>query len=259
MTTIQPEAVTRFTSDLSVDELILLTDAGWEPTAFVSGDCTSDPGDGYWSLSGNQGDALTGGLKTAMERLRKQAAEAGATGVVGVRLNTTEVEFDKEMPRLFHFSAFGTGIRPVGQKPGKSAIPFTSHLSGQETWALLTAGCKPLGMVFGVGFYRPKHRYAHQTGFHEMSELTNAVYGARERAMQHMQSQASGLHASGVVGVSIEMSVAHKRNITFTAIGTAIASPPDPSGYPAPRLAVGLGDHPQGATQGQLPLHGDVS
>jgi hypothetical protein len=94
-----------------------------------------------------------------MERLRQQAADAGAAGVVGVRLKTTEITYEKPMPSLFHFSAIGTAIRPAGKAPSKKVVPFTSHLSGQDTWALLAAGCKPLGMVFGVGFYRPKQLF----------------------------------------------------------------------------------------------------
>jgi hypothetical protein len=51
-----PGTSSTFTSDLTVDEFIVLSDAGWEPLEFVSGDCTSDPGDGHWSVGGNQGE-----------------------------------------------------------------------------------------------------------------------------------------------------------------------------------------------------------
>jgi len=246
-----------FTSDLTVDEFILLTDAGWEAVAFVAGDCTSAAGDGHWSVSGNQGDALTRGQSTAMERMRHQAAEVGAAGVVGIRLKTTEVELGKEAPPAFHFAVLGTAIRPVGKTSRREASPFTSHLSGQDTWALLGAGCQPLGMVFGVGFYRPKILSRPPKGFKEVSYLTEGIYAARERAMRSMQSQASALHASGVVGVTVDMTISHRHNVTFTAIGTAIATPAKRPDDPGPRLAVGLADHPEiTRTEHQLPLHG---
>ena len=250
-----------FTSDLTVDEFVVLRDAGWEPLAFVSGDCTSYPGDGRWSVGGNQGDALTRGQSSAMERLRQQAVDAGAAGVVGVRLKTTEITYEKEFPSLFHFSAIGTAIRPTGKVSTKKAIPFTSHLSGQDTWALLAAGCKPLGMVFGVGFYRPKQLFQkHQRGFQEVSFLTEGVYAARDRAMGHMQSQASALHASGVVGVTVEMALAHRHNITFTAVGTAISTPAGGWADLTPRLAIDLKDGDQRSASGNhIPLHGQIA
>lgn len=259
MTTSAPDST--FTSDLNVDEFIVLSDAGWEPIAFVSGDCTSDPGDGHWSVGGNQGDALTGGQRSAMERLRQQAADVGAAGVVGVRLKTTEITYEKEMPSLFHFSAIGTAIRPVGKAAAKNAVPFTSHLTGQDTWALLAAGCKPLGMVFGVGFYRPKQLFQKPPrGFQEVAFLTEGVYAARESAMKHMQSQASALRASGVVGVTVEMALAHRHNITFTAIGTAISTPAGGWADLSPRLAIDLKDGDQrSASAGHIPLHGQIA
>jgi uncharacterized protein YbjQ (UPF0145 family) len=261
MTISKAEADSTFTSDLTVDEFVVLSVAGWEPLAFVSGDCTSDPGDGYWSVAGNQGDALTRGQNSAMERLRQQAADAGAAGVVGVRLNTTEITFEKEIPSLFHFSSIGTAVRPTGKVSTKNAVPFTSHLSGQDTWALLEAGCEPRGMVFGVGFYRPKQLFQkHQRGFQEVSFLTDGVYTARERAMQHMQSQASALHASGVVGVTVEMALAHRHNITFTAIGTAISTPAGGWADLTPRLAIDLKDGDQRpASANHIPLHGQIA
>lgn len=250
-----------FTSDLSIDEFIVLNDAGWEPLAFVSGDCTTDPGDGYWSASGNQGDALTRGQNTAMERLRKQATDVGAAGVVGVRLKTTEITYDEEHPASFHFSAIGTAIRPAGKTPANNTIPFTSHLCGQETWALLAAGCKPLGMVVGVGFFRPKQLFRKPPrGFQEVSVLTEGVYSARERAMGHMQSQATALRANGVVGVTVEMALAHRHNITFTAIGTAISTPTGAWADLNPSVAIDLGDGaPRSASADQIPLHGQIA
>lgn len=250
-----------FTSDLTVDEFIVLSDAGWEPIAFVSGDCTSDPGDGHWSVGGNQGDALTSAQRSAMERLRQHAADVGAAGVVGVRLKTTEITYEKEMPSLFHFSAIGTAIRPAGKAIAKTAVPFTSHLTGQDTWALLAAGCRPLGMVFGVGFYRPKQLFQKpKRGFQEVAFLTEGVYAARESAMRHMQSQASTLRASGVVGVTVEMALAHRHNITFTAIGTAISTPAGGWADLSPRLAIDLNDSTQSsASAGHIPLHGQIA
>ena len=93
-----------------------------------------------------------------------------------------------------------------------------------------------------------------------MAFLTEGVYAARERAMQHMQSQASALHASGVVGVTVEMALAHRHNITFTAIGTAISTPAGGWADLTPRLAIDLkDDDPRSATADHVPLHGQIA
>jgi len=57
-----------------------------------------------------------------------------------------------------------------------------------------------------------------------MAEITDAVYSARELAMSRMQAQATKLHASGIVDVSIDMKFASGPTLTFTALGTAIAT-----------------------------------
>jgi uncharacterized protein YbjQ (UPF0145 family) len=115
--------------------------------------------------------------------------------------------------------------------------------------------------VFGVGFYRPKQLFQKpQRGFQEVAFLTEGVYAARESAMQHMQSQASALHASGVVGVTIEMALAHRHNITFTVIGTAIATPLGGWADLMPRLAIDLKDGDQrSASADRIPLHGQIA
>jgi hypothetical protein len=93
-----------------------------------------------------------------------------------------------------------------------------------------------------------------------VSFLTEGVYAARESAMKHMQSQASSLQAKGVVGVTVEMALAHRHNITFTAVGTAIATPSEGWRDLTPRVAISLQDSDQRAdSAGRVPLHGQIS
>jgi uncharacterized protein YbjQ (UPF0145 family) len=129
-----------------------------------------------------------------------------------------------------------------GETPREHVRVGPLRVSGQDTWALLAAGCAPLGLVFGFSVYHSKTAFKRPRDCSEMTDLTDAVYSARELAMHRMQDQAAKLRADGVVGVSIEMNITRGPTITFTAVGTAITTPkvrPDDFG---PRTAIELSD-----------------
>jgi uncharacterized protein YbjQ (UPF0145 family) len=70
----------------------------------------------------------------------------------------------------------------------------------------------------------------------EMENFTQALYDARELAMERMQHEASKLQAKGVVAVRLEEN-SHgwgSHVIEFFAVGTAIASAPGAQGALAP-------------------------
>jgi len=243
-----PTATDAFTCDLSVDEFLLIGYAGWEPLALVSGDCTFSLGQQPTSRARSKelsriSDAHTSGQTRALERMRSQAAAAGGEGVVGVRLDMTDVDAgESAMATLQHFSAIGTAVRRRGRRLAPKSIPFTSHLSGQDTWALMTAGVSPLGLVFGFSAYHSRTQYRRLRDVSEMTEITEAVYNAREQAMGRMQSQANQLHAQGIVGVTVDMRLAGPHTITFAALGTAIARHDSAASTTAIRMAVDLTD-----------------
>ncbi|MEA2155674.1 MAG: hypothetical protein QOE11_1814 [Solirubrobacteraceae bacterium] len=233
-----------FTADLSVDELLLLADAGWEPLQIVCGDCTHKYTDQATSHKRSKEltwitEALADGQTKALERMRDRAAQAGGHGVVGVRLEALEEE-GLRLSSGQHFSALGTAVRRPGARVEEGAQPFTTHLSGQDTWALLEAGHRPLGVVFGFSVYHCRTERRGARDFSEMTALTDALYSARELAMSRMQSQAGALRADGVVGVSIDMKTTYGPTVIFTGIGTAIARPKKPRAVVRPQMAVGL-------------------
>jgi uncharacterized protein YbjQ (UPF0145 family) len=227
-----PAPTDPFTSDLTVAEFLLINNSGWVPIALVCGDCSYDPGHQRTSRTYSKNlnwisDGLTRGQTLALERMRAAAANAGGAGVVGVRLTATDIELTSD-PGAYptrHFSAVGTAVRRQDAQRQPVGRPFTSHLSGQDTWALTAAGCSPLGLVFGFGVYHAKTTYRRPRQASEMPDLTRAVYSARELAMHSMQTQASHLGANGVVGVRIELEATSGPTTTFTATGTAIKTP----------------------------------
>jgi uncharacterized protein YbjQ (UPF0145 family) len=231
-----------FTSDLSVNEFALVKKAGFDPLGLVVGSSVYHVGyqPTSWSVSQEMttlSQAMYHARDLAMTRLEEEAAALGADGVVGVRLDINRYEFGEN---LAEFVAFGTAVKAAdGQsyltKQGK---PFTSDLSGQDFAVLRGLGYAPAGLVMGSCVYHVAHQSFRQAwrtmGVNtEMVTFTQAIYEAREIAMERMQLEAKELGAEGIVGVSVqEKSHAWESHIIeFLAIGTAIV--------PRPAVAVG--------------------
>lgn len=244
-----------FTSDFSVNEFLLVRKAGFEPVGLCVGSCVYHIGMQFAGWSRNEemtvlSQAMYQARELAMERMRTEAADMGADGVVGVRLTVKRMEWDS---KVLEFVAIGTGIVHSSGHPGfkgPHGQPFTSDLSGQDFWTLLQSGYRPLEMVMGSCVYH----VAHQGMFKSMGntgqnvELTNfsqALYDAREIAMERMQHEAAQAGAEGIVGVDL-----HEGNhnwaphiIEFFAIGTAVVPIPGASSgdsLPDPQLVLSV-------------------
>src|SRR6201999_2434541 len=126
---------------------------------------------------------------------------------------------------------------------------FQSDLSGQEFWTLLRTGHRPVGMVMGTCVYhvgrRGPLRTMSQTGRNvELPNYTQALYDARELAMQRMQTEAQELGAEGIVGVTLtEKSHGWGSHvIEFFSIGTAIVATDGHSALEPPISVLDLND-----------------
>jgi uncharacterized protein YbjQ (UPF0145 family) len=162
--------------------------------------------------------------------MEEEADVLGADGIVGVRLDIGRYEWGQNMAE---FIAIGTAVkhRAGVLHRAPSGRPFQSDLSGQEFWTLLRTGHRPVGMVMGSCVYhvgrRGPVRTAAQTGRNiELPNFTQALYEARELAMQRMQTEAQELGAEGIVGVSLSEKTHGwgSHVIEFFALGTAIVS-----------------------------------
>ena len=133
--------------------------------------------------------------------------------------------------QLAEFIAIGTAVKHYEGELHRApnGRPFTSDLSGQDFWTLMRTGHRPVGMVMGSCVYHVAHRgmlqSMAQTGRNvELSNFTQALYDARELAMERMQSEAQALSAEGIVGVDLQEK-SHgwgSHTIEFFAVGTAI-------------------------------------
>ena len=164
----------------------------------------------------------------AMTRMEEEADQLGADGIVGVRLEIGRYEWGANMAE---FIAIGTAVkhRDGVLHRAPNGRPFQSDLSGQEFWTLLRTGHRPVGMVMGNCVYhvgrRGPLRTLAQTGRNvELPNFTQALYDARELAMQRMQTEAQDLGPRASSGCrSSERSHGWGSHvIEFFAIGTAI-------------------------------------
>jgi uncharacterized protein YbjQ (UPF0145 family) len=223
-----------FTSDLSIDEFLLLENLGFEPIEFVMGTSVYHIG---WQpqarMQSQEMTVLTGAMyqarENAMGRMQAEADAVKADGVVGVRLEWRQHGVSAEH---IEFIAVGTSVR-FTKEPGRYRRPdgraFTSHLSGQDLYKLASAGYAPVAFVLGNCVYHVAAQGFLQTlkqmGRNiEMPQWTQAYYESREIAMSRMQAEAERDGATGVVGVSFSASewVWGAHTMEFYTSGTAV-------------------------------------
>ena len=195
-----------FTSDLSVNEFLLIKEVGFHPLGFVMGSSIYHLGiqTRRWSQSQELAkltEAMYNARELAMNRMDAEAVELGADGVVGVRLDVNYYEWGSDTAE---FIALGTAVKSEDGRSYRNnqGKPFTSDLSGQDFWTLMQTGHVPLGLVMGTCVYHIAHRGLAQTlrtaGQNvELPNFTQALYEARELAMTRMQDEANELGATG--------------------------------------------------------------
>ena len=223
-----------FTSDLSVNEFLLVRQAGFHPRGLVFGSSIYHIGLQGRSWYKNQelqnlSQAMYSARDLAMARMEAEADVLQADGIVGVRLEAKFYDWGKHSAE---FIAIGTAVSAEadpGSWRNNERKPFTSDLSGQDFWTLVQAGYAPLGMVMGTCVYHVGHRGMTQSTIAvmrnmELETYTQALYEARELAMERMQAEAINLGAEGIVGVQL-IEKSHfwgSQVIEFFAIGTAV-------------------------------------
>jgi uncharacterized protein YbjQ (UPF0145 family) len=241
-----------------VNEFLMVEQAGFEPIGFVMG-CSFFHIGIQWTMQPFQNyelDVLTSALyharEYAMARMEEEAHILDADGIVGVRLEVGKHDWAESMAE---FTAVGTAIRARAEDGRRfrkaNGRPFTSDLSGQDFWTLLRAGCRPLELAMGNCVYHVGHRGFRQALSQmgrnvEMPNYTQALYNARELALERMQAEAESVQAHGIVGVQVQQAN-HGWNshvMEFLAIGTAVVRESQPAELPAPQLMLSLNDGP---------------
>jgi uncharacterized protein YbjQ (UPF0145 family) len=247
-----PSQARGITSDLSVDEALLLHAAGWEPLDLVCGVAVVSVPVGVWNWGRGAislaSDAHNAAVDQAARALRSECSKVHGHGVVGVRV-------DVEV-RTHHIEValVGTAVRPAdGNDPrgrdAAEAMPFVSDLSARDFTLLLRAGWMPVGLAFGACFVYSPRRTAgaamkQSTQNVELTNYTEAMYSARESAMEKMQESALAVGGQGVVEVKVTegpMSFA-RHAVGFTALGTAVTLVAEQHQFIQPEMILPLDD-----------------
>jgi len=207
-------------SDLSITEFLTLGRLGFIPHGLVVGAAiwevdvrSAGPTVDLWgALFSNKpmvntmptgeiamlSEGVRAARSLAIERMRQQAAQLHAEGVVGVHLEV-EHHLWRGGHQVVKFIAIGTavGIDPNGPTELQNApsirlanrMPFTSDLSGQDFVAILQAGYRPVTVATGTCVYQLNlNDIARYRGYNaEIAEYTRAFFDARETAMGRLQ------------------------------------------------------------------------
>jgi uncharacterized protein YbjQ (UPF0145 family) len=242
------------TSDLSIDETLLLHSIGWEPVDLVFGiSWWSIPWSTWTWRTGEIDEASTafsGAMAEAADQMREECARVGGNGVIGVDVDLRVTSSHVDV------SLSGTAVRrsrPEGPTrsggSGEVGFEFLSDLSARDFVLLTRSGWWPLGLVSGASFVAAPRRSARQwasqqTQNVELPNLTNALYQAREGAMDRMQQAGAVLQAEGVVEVKLrEGPLGHgMRVMQFVALGTAVHLREGAHRRVTPAMAVCLDD-----------------
>lgn len=241
-----PAARRGVTSDLTIDESLILHSIGWEPVELVCGVGAFSVPVGSWQWATGEiavaSAAHARALEEAADQVRSECFRAGGHGVVGVHV---DIAIERHYVNAV---LIGTAVAPIGARRAPQR-PFTSDLSARAFALLHQAGWDPLGLVFGASFVYAPRRGAldtiRQTSQNvELVNYTDALYSARESAMERMQAAATGLGAGGVVEVSVSegpMPFA-SHAVRFTAWGTAVRRSERESSLGPPQVVVTLDD-----------------
>lgn len=240
------------TSDLSIDEALLLHAAAWEPVDLVTGVAVWSMPYGTFFPPYGQNDPVELGaasratmeaFRAAGERLREDCARSGGAGVVGV-----EVEADVGSTTV-KVALGGTAVRRVDDNRPRPGRPFVTDLSTKDFVLLERAGWEPVDLAYGASFvaapYQRLRQVVAQTAQNvELTNLTQALQDARELAMERMQRAASAPGVAGVVDVSIlDGPLVHARHtLGFICWGTAVRLVADKHQLIEPELVLPLND-----------------
>lgn len=260
-----------FASDLTVGDLVLLDEVGYQPVDLVSG-----AGSASWNpqMASNQGGsdawawALTAAITSARSAVDRELRTRSADGVVAMQL-----QLHRHPGNLLTCTMLGTAIRAQspasadathaapsrqGSRHGHStrplhhgaAGPFNTTLSVRDFHLLVRAGYHPAGITVGaavVGF--ASRSVAQGMGISrdnmELSDQTGALYAAREQAMSRMDAEAKALDADGVVAVTFSERPSHSmlvHAVEILVIGTAVRRGDDGHRSLHPALQLSLND-----------------
>lgn len=225
-----------FTSDLSVAEFALATEAGLRPLRLVGGAGVfrlppPGQGDGSGSILPSGTVSLTDqaglwqdAIATVLGRLWQEARECGAELVTGVslrrRVPARRPRADEPADWYREFTATGTAMIPRGGPAWSSgpagtagawpsgAGPVLTNLRMPDYWKLRAQGCSPAGLVAATGVAAgrsagvPSAAPVPRQADRERPELHAITRLAYSTALKKLRAAAARLGSGAAAGVS---------------------------------------------------------
>ncbi len=220
------------TSDLTIDETLILHSIAWAPRDLVVGLSVQSVPSVIWSWGSGEIElasrAHARAFAHAVARLHAEAVAVGAHGVVGVHVERRILSSHIEVELV------GTAVAPIDARPLPDAQVFVSDLPARDFALLFVAGWRPVALAVGASFtYAPRRAVGaalrQQTQNVELTNYTEALYSARATAMERMQRAALDAHGAGIVDVTVTEGPLHfaAHAIGFTAWGTVVTPTPN--------------------------------
>ena len=266
-----------FSSDLSTKEYAVAHKSGLQPLAQVMGSSVVQHG---WRNYG--WSAYGGGMQEmrsfaapwnlsrtrSFERLRQEAAFAGADAVIGIEMTMKPFLNDSSQ---VEFAVFGTAVRETtltrtNQRAHRNAPrtqgPRLCTLTAQDVDKLRRIGAETLDVVGHTAVVCVSlDAWANQAmsawwGNQEMPEISEGVYAARELVMNEVTRQGAQLGANDMVISALEHRIDHHEYeqggythhffiVSMHVLATAVrlgAHAPHPAPLGVPMMSINLGD-----------------
>jgi uncharacterized protein YbjQ (UPF0145 family) len=263
-----------FSSDLSAKEYAVAQASGFQPLAQVMGSSVVQHGWQNYGWAGYGGgiqempsfaEAWNLSRVRSFERLRQEAAFAGADAVVGIEMT---VKPFLEDPRQVELAVFGTAVRETTlTRPERSAHTRTTGprlcaLSGQEVDKLRRIGAEALDVIGHTAVVVvalsawASQQMSMWWGNQEMTEITQGVYAARRLAMREITRQGAAVGANDMVISTLRHQIDHHEYesggyanhffiVSMHVLATAVrlgAHEPHPAPLGVPMMSINLGD-----------------
>lgn len=229
-----PAAPTPFTSSASGMELYCHLDAGYAPIKFAMGNVAYALGLGR-SFTGNLRTMARGEVTEfssmynrirhlALDRLRKEAFDAGANAVVDIVIRIQPFHGTGAVELLMT----GTAARHAHLPPAKTpADVATSELTGAELWNLAQIGLAPVQLVMATSVYSLGLIGGWGSALRgvvkgEIPELTSLVYDARHNCVELLRKEAQQYGADQVIGNKLSIREIGAGLVEVMAVGTAV-------------------------------------
>ena len=243
-------------------DLEILASLDLQPTSPVAGAAVvqlrmarynRDPAGEIASLS----QSLARARGAAIARIQEAAASTGASGVIDVQMDVDWVPWSRSFLLSVTLRGVALAPRSRGAATSGGSKPVLATLTAEELLILDRSGWKPVGLAAGIAVFNRSWTPAGTLSSSiwsggEAKNVTEAIYGAREVALERLAEMARTSGADGVLGIKISTSptIWGRRAIEMSAVGTSVAAVGGHKRMPPVDLMLTLAESPAGLGSG---------